>query len=122
MEQYGFRENHTTELQTLRLTETIIKHINNKHVCNALMKVISKVSVKVWHQGLIYKMALLGIGQGVRQLTNNIIKKRTFHVMIGSVISGRKSISAGMKQGSVLSHYTTSTQRAYLNTVQIHKY
>lgn len=61
--QYGFRENHARELQTLRLTNTIIRHISCKHICSALMMDISKAFDEVWHQGLIYEMTPLVIGR-----------------------------------------------------------
>lgn len=51
-EQYKFRANHTTELQTLLLTATIISYINNKQTCSLLIMDISKAFDKVWHQGL----------------------------------------------------------------------
>lgn len=54
--QFGFRQNHSTTLQALRLAETIHEGYNTKEATAIAYLDTAKAFDKVWHQGLIYKM------------------------------------------------------------------
>lgn len=102
-EQYGFRAEHSTEQQVLRLTENVINNINMRHISAAAFFDISKAFDKVWHQGLIVKMNQAGTTLAVTRLINSYLKSRTFQVKIGSCRSAKTPITAGVPQGGVLS-------------------
>lgn len=62
---------------------------------SALILDISKASDEVWHQGLLYKMALLGIENEFTILMNNIIIDRIYQLKIKNLTLTTKTISAG---------------------------
>lgn len=101
-EQFGFRESHSCELQTLRLTEIIAAGLNQKHTTSIAYLDISKAFDKVWHNGLTHKMCLLEISNGLVKIVRSFLKDRTFQVRLESHLSSSKSITAGVPQGSVL--------------------
>ncbi|GJQ81877.1 hypothetical protein Trydic_g9902 [Trypoxylus dichotomus] len=54
--QFGFRQEHSTTHQLLRITEHITEHLDKSTPTAAVMLDIEKAFDKVWHEGLIYKL------------------------------------------------------------------
>lgn len=102
-EQFGFIENHSTEGQALRLAECIYQNFEYKKHTPVVFMDVAKAFDKVWHDGLILKLAEFGIKQQFISLIATFIRNRTYQVRIGNEISEKKSIEAGVPQGAVLS-------------------
>lgn len=101
--QYGFRPNHSTEQQALRLTEIIFDTLTTKRCSSALFLDISKAFDKVWHNLLLQKMINYRINNTLIKLTHSFLKNRTFSIKSIINTSTIRSINAGVPQGAVLS-------------------
>jgi hypothetical protein len=54
--QFGFRTNHSTTLQCMRLTDNITPNFNNKMSIAAVCLDIEKAFDTLWHPGLLKKL------------------------------------------------------------------
>jgi retron-type reverse transcriptase len=78
----------------------------------------------VWHDGLLYKLKQSGIPHYLLYMLKSFLTEQTFQVRIGSTLSEKKKISAGVPQGAILSptlyniycHDLSSPTDAYLST------
>lgn len=55
----------------------------------------------VWHQGLIHKLSCLSFPLHIVRLVQSYLENRSFQVRIGSSMSSRFDIKAGVPQGAV---------------------
>lgn len=101
-EQHGFRSNHATTHQLLRVTEKITTSLIKKEATVAVMLDVSKAFDRVWHEALIYKLHNMGINLPMVQLIKNYLSKRTFQVKVNGELSKSVQVRAGVPQGSVL--------------------
>lgn len=102
-EQFGFRAEHSTEGQALRLAENIYDNIELKKFTPVIFLEVAKAFDKVWHEGLIYKLHRYGINQNLITLITSFLRNRTYQVRYGSKLSRKRNIEAGVPQGAVLS-------------------
>jgi len=56
--QFGFRNNHSTIQQCLRVVNKIKESIAGKKMCTSVFLEIQQAFDKVWHRGLLYKVKL----------------------------------------------------------------
>lgn len=61
---------------------------------------ISEAFNKVRHPELIYNITLLGIGREITSPVNDLITNRNYQVRVGSNLSVKELISAGVQQGA----------------------
>lgn len=101
-EQFGFRQNHSTNLQTLRLVETIHKGFEFKDITAIAYLDVAKAFDKVWHDGLIHKLSVAGIPTNLIKIIRSFLQNRSFAVKVEDKISTSRPILAGVPQGSVL--------------------
>lgn len=101
--QFGFRPNHSTTHQILRLTEYIAQGFHAKQHTIAIFLDITKAFDKIWHQGLLYKLRQIGTPDYLFQIIKSFLNQRKFQVKINDAISSLRQISAGLPQGSPLS-------------------
>lgn len=101
-EQFGFRPNHSTTLQVLRIAETITRGFDNKLHSAAVFLDVAQAFDKVWHDGLLYKLHEFGIPLYIQQILKSFLLNRTFCVKLNSCFSTHKAIGAGVPQGSIL--------------------
>lgn len=111
-EQFGFRKNHSTHLQTLRLVETKQNGLSHKDAAISFLD-DAKAFDKVWHEGLIHKLIIGGITTNLVRLIRSFLYKRSFRVELEDSLSSSRPLRAGVPQGSVLgpilySLYTSS--------------
>lgn len=102
-EQFGFRQQHSTEGQALRLAENIYENFEKRNFTPVLFMDISKAFDKVWHDGLIVKLYNFDINQQLISLIATFLRDRTFQIRYGQFLTDKKSIEAGVPQGAVLS-------------------
>lgn len=101
-EQFGFRKQHSTTLQTLRIVNKIQNNKRRKSTGMILLD-IEKAFDTVWHEGLIYKLKNYNINSHIIKIIHSFITNRTFQVKINKDKSRKRNITAGVPQGSCLS-------------------
>lgn len=101
--QFGFTHQHSTLHQLLRVTEKIEHAFHCKHHSLAIFLDIEKAFDKIWHDGLIYKLRILGTPIYLINIIRNFLSNRTFNIKYNSILSQTFHISAGVPQGSCLS-------------------
>lgn len=102
-EQFGFRPQHSCELQVLRLVEHITKRFNWRQSTGAIFLDVSKAFDRVWHQGLVFKMKDQGYTTGMTELLKSYLSERKFQIKAGHILSRIGITEAGVPQGAVLS-------------------
>ncbi|GBN66006.1 RNA-directed DNA polymerase from mobile element jockey [Araneus ventricosus] len=100
--QFGFRKKLSTTDQLLRMTEIIRDNLENGRDTGAVFIDIAKAFDRVWLEGLIYKMLVMSIPDGLIKLMNSYLHGRGFTVRVGNSFSSGRSIEAGVVQGSKL--------------------
>lgn len=101
--QFGFRSQHSTTHQALRVVEMITSGFNTRKATGAVFLDISKAFDSVWHRGLVHKLLTKGVSLAMVQLIHSYLMRRTFQVKLRSCRSTQRGIEAGVPQGSVLS-------------------
>ncbi|GJQ82943.1 hypothetical protein Trydic_g5943 [Trypoxylus dichotomus] len=81
--QFGFRQEHSTTHQLLRITEHITEHLDKWMPTAAVMLDIEKAFDKVWHEGLVYKLRQYKFPAALTYLTQHYLKERTFAIVAG---------------------------------------
>lgn len=100
--QFGFRKEHGTDQQLFRVTQFILKAFDSKKYCSAVYIDISEAFDRVWHDGLLNKLAKL-LPVNLYLVLKSYLHERTFLVKgANSVFSRKCQIKAGVPQGSVL--------------------
>ena len=95
-EQFGFRRTLGTELQLLRLTETIHKAHEARKVAIGAFLDIKRAFDTVWHQGLISKLYTLQINPKLVKIVASYLSNRSFVISIGQEISTPSALRAGV--------------------------
>ena len=102
--QSGFKKNDSCINQLLSITHEIYSAFN----CNPSLEVravfldLSKAFDKVWHDGLIYKLASLSISGNLLKLVQNYLENRFQRVLLNDQTSKWKPVKVGVSQGSIL--------------------
>ncbi|GJQ87143.1 hypothetical protein Trydic_g12039, partial [Trypoxylus dichotomus] len=106
--QFGFRQEHSTTHQLLRITEHVTEHLDKSTPTTAVMLDIEKAFDKVWHEGLVYKLRQYKFPAALTNLAQHYLKDRTFAVRIDDVTSTVRTTKAGVPQGSPQEHEVNS--------------
>jgi endonuclease/exonuclease/phosphatase family metal-dependent hydrolase len=101
--QFGFRPQHSTCHQVLRITKHIKEGFRAKLSTGMFLLDIEKAFDTVWHDGLLYKMCLKNFPMYQVRLVCSFLSDRTFCVIYKGLISGSYPIPAGLPQGAALS-------------------
>jgi len=101
--QFAFRRGLGTELQALRVVETIKEGFQKKDITGAVLLDVQKAFDRVWREALIYKMIDLGIPRRFIKITDSFLQGRTFQIKIDQSRSTTRNTEAGVPQGAVLS-------------------
>lgn len=101
-EQFGFRAQHSTSHQLLRVVEFLSANLNDSNPAAAVFLDVAKAFDKVWHTGLIYKMLQIGFNPRLIRLIHSYLSRRLFCVRINNTLSTLRRILAGILQGSAL--------------------
>jgi len=101
-EQFGFRPRHSTVAQLMRITELFALEINKKRHATMILLDLQKAFDSVWHQGLLYKLNLIGVPDNIIKILRSYLTDRHFIVNFCGQKSASYSVDAGVPQGSVL--------------------
>ena len=101
--QYGFGENHSTELAITTIYDELLKNFDNKLITCSLFLDLSKAFDCCDHSILLDKLYHYGIRGVSHKLFSNFLHNRMQCSKIGAFKSSYKLISCGVPQGSVLS-------------------
>ncbi|KAL4105014.1 hypothetical protein QTP88_020289 [Uroleucon formosanum] len=101
--QFGFKSNHSTTQQLLRLTEHISNGYEKKQHTGAAFLNVAQALDRVWYDGLLYKLKILNTPNAIFNLIKSYLTARRFKVKINDTPSQIKIINAGVFQGSKIS-------------------
>lgn len=102
-EQFGFRPHHSTVHQIKRVTNIIKKNKIEKKSTGMVLLDIEKAFDSIWHDGLVYKLAVNNTPIYLTKLIRSFLQNRKFRVILNNQESTTRNIIAGVPQGSVLS-------------------
>ena len=102
--QSGFKKNDSCINQLLSITHEIYSafNFNPSLEVRAVFLDLSKAFDKVWHDGLVYKLASLSISGDLLKLVQNYLDNRFQRVLLNDQTSEWKPVKAGVSQGSIL--------------------
>ncbi len=100
--QFGFRENYSTELALVEISDKIYKSLDNSEFFFALYLDLSKAFDTVDFDILLYKLKHYGIRGSAHQWFKSYLTNRTQQVEIDGCTSDSLITVCGVPQGSVL--------------------
>ena len=104
-EQFGFRNNHSTVQQILRITESASKGFNQNRSSGMVLLDVEKAFDSVWHEGLLHKLLVLKIPIFLTRLIKSYLCDRKSFVEFNGSQSFTYNLPAGVPQGSLLSPF-----------------
>lgn len=102
-EQFGFRPQHSTSHQVLRVANHIRDNRAQHRSTGMVLFDIEKAFDSVWHDGLTFKLRKLGFPQYLYRMVREFTADRSFEVHVFGAKSAPRAIPAGLPQGSILS-------------------
>lgn len=102
-EQFGFRREHSTTLQLARVLHQVAVAWNKREHTVAVFLDMEKAFDRVWHAGLIYKLAESPAPRRIVKVISSFLSGRRFKVMVEDAMSTEHPVAAGVPQGSCLS-------------------
>ena len=100
--QYGFRENHSTELAALELIDIIIQYLDKGETPISVFLDLPKAFDTLNHSILLSKLEYYGIRNNALKLFKRYLSSRKQYVVIDTVQSNSVNIVTGVPQGSIL--------------------
>jgi hypothetical protein len=109
LDQYGFKNNSSTELAIFNLTNQILSQINKKSSVCGIFCYLTKVSDTEKHNILINKLEYYGIVGRDGELIKSYLSYRYQRVPLKSLyasnyVSAWELVKHGVPQGSILGH------------------
>jgi ribonuclease HI len=101
--QCGFRRRYSTMDVLLRIEKDIRSAQVASEVCLVVYIDLQSAFDKVWIDGLLYKLAMAGIGGAMARWLHAYLTSRTACVRVSGILSDALPLSAGVPQGAVLS-------------------
>ena len=100
--QYGIRENHSTELVTLEIMDRIVQELDQSATPLNIYLDLSKAFDTIDHNILLHKLNYFGINGATLDLCNNYLYNRKQYVEVGDFKSEEAKITIGFPQGAIL--------------------
>ena len=101
--QCGFRAGMSTYDVLLRLEANIRKSLMSQTQTIVVYLDLKAAFDRVWHLGLLYKLAEMGLQGRMFRWIGNYLENRTSQVRLGNISSSSYFVGAGVPQGAVLS-------------------
>ena len=104
--QLGFLPGRSTTQQCLYLSDKWVRYLSYGQSVGAVFMEFHKAFDKVWHSGLLHKLAILGLDAGAIDCLRDYLSGRTLSERVGCEISNFYPVTAGVPRsfhlGSVL--------------------
>ena len=100
--QYGFLPGRSTVMQLVYVIDRFLRALEAENRMSAIFMDFTKAFDRVWHTGLLHKIAASGVSTSSTDWLRSYLDNRLIRVRVGSTLSAEKSISAGVPQGSHL--------------------
>ena len=100
--QFGFLPHRSTVMQLIYVADTWMTAVDRGKQPSAVFMDFKKAFDRVWHTGLLHKLAKIGVAPPSLSWISDFLTKRTISVRVGSTLSPQHTISAGVPQGSHL--------------------
>ena len=100
--QYGFRENHSTQLAAVELIDRITQDLGRGNTPINICMDLSKAFDTLNHNILLSKLQLYGLSESALKLIQSYLTNRKQFVEINNTQSTKNDITIGVPQGSVL--------------------
>lgn len=101
--QFGFRSARGLEDVVMQLSHKIRIAVDGSSSCGVVYLDLKGAFDRVWQQGLLYKIAQLGINGNMLRWLRSYLTDRTQSVVVHGYTSACHRIQAGVPQGGVLS-------------------
>ena len=101
-QQCGFRSNHSTVHQILRITEKISFGYNKNKSTGMVLLDLRKAFDSVWHDGLIHKLITCNYPSYLIKLLQSYLSDRSAFVVCQSAFSYLFDVTSGVPQGSLI--------------------
>lgn len=102
-QQSGFRKGRSTTDHLLRLQDRVIKYTATGGHVLAVFLDVEKAFDMLWNDGLMVKLAQLGVAGKMFKWIGNFVHDRTFQVRVGNSLSHNKVLENGTAQGAQIS-------------------
>jgi hypothetical protein len=103
--QFGFSTGRSTIDALLRLQHKVFAALKNRHHLSAAFLDISKAFDRTWHEGLLHKLAKIGVAGNAWRWCQAFLSQREIRTVHDAQCSDWFGINAGVPQGSVLSPF-----------------
>lgn len=101
-EQFGFKNQHSTTQQVLRITESVSLGFNKNKSTGMVLLDLRKAYDSVWTDGLVYKLLKFNYPVSLVKLIYSFLKSRQAFVCVNSSNSDYFVIPAGVPQGAII--------------------
>ena len=102
--QSGFKPSNSWINQLLSITNEIYNSFDERLEVRSVFLDISKTFDKVWHDGIIFKLAQNDISGNLLNLLRDFLIERKQWIVLNGQFSTWKNVNAGVPQGSILGH------------------
>lgn len=113
--QFGFRTDHSTIQQVLRITEHAAIGFNNKKSTGVVSLDVQKAFDSIWHNGIIHKLNALKFPIHLIKIIGSYLGGRKAFVSLSDASSRPYEIKAGVPQGSLLAPFLFNI---YINDIK----
>ena len=100
--QSGFKPSNSWINQLLSITNEIYNSFDERLEVRSVFLDISKTFDKVWHDGIIFKLAQNDISGNLLNLLRDFLIERKQWIVLNGQFSTWKNVNAGVPQGSIL--------------------
>ena len=101
-QQYGFRQNFSTDLALIELSDKIAEAMDNKKHMMGIFIDLSKAFDTLNHSILLQKLSNYGIRGVANDWFKNYLTNREQYVIYNNILSSKCTITTGVPQGSIL--------------------
>ena len=98
----GFKKGDNTTNQLLYITDKISASLDNGHDVRMVFLDAAQAFDKIWHKGLLFKLAQLGVSADLVQWFQSYLTGRHQRVVINGTASSILYLETGVPQGSIL--------------------
>ena len=100
--QSGFIQGDSTIFQILHTYHSFLEAVDSGKEVQVVFCDISKAFGRVWHRGLLHKLAGMGLSEGLLRWFKSYLSNRRQRVILNGIESNWADVLAGVPRGSIL--------------------